>query len=34
MMIEIVLLNGRVLRVDANIDPDILARLLTAVDKN
>ena len=32
MTVEIVLVNGRVLRVDANIDPAILTRLITAVE--
>ena len=32
-MVEIVLLNGRVLRVDANIDPGVLSRLIAAIDK-
>ncbi len=32
MMVEIVLVNGRVLRVDANIDPAVLTRLITAVE--
>ncbi len=34
MTVEIVLVNGRVLRVDANIDPTVLARLITAIDGN
>jgi lysozyme len=33
IMIEIDLLNGRKLRVDANIDPAVLARLIAAIDK-
>lgn len=33
VMIEIELLNGRKLRVDANIDPAVLARLIAAIDK-
>ena len=34
MMVEIVLVNGRVLRVDADIDPAVLTRLIAAVDGN
>ncbi|HXF86864.1 MAG TPA: GH25 family lysozyme [Xanthobacteraceae bacterium] len=33
IMIEIELLNGRKLRVDANIDPALLERLINAIDK-
>jgi lysozyme len=33
-MVEIVLTNGRVIRVDANIDPAILSRLIAAVEGN
>ncbi len=33
IMIEIELLNGRKLRVDANIDPAVLERLIAAIDK-
>jgi len=33
MMVEIVLLNGRVLRFDANIDTGVLSRLIAAADK-
>ncbi|HWP27196.1 MAG TPA: GH25 family lysozyme [Xanthobacteraceae bacterium] len=33
IMIEIELLNGRKLRVDANIDPTLLERLINAIDK-
>lgn len=33
IMIEIELLNGRKLRVDANIDPALLERLISAIDK-
>jgi len=32
--VEIVLANGRVLRVDATIDPDVLSRLISALDGN
>ena len=32
--VEIVLANGRVLRVDATIDPDVLSRLISAIDGN
>jgi GH24 family phage-related lysozyme (muramidase) len=31
--VEIVLTNGRVLRVDSNIDPEVLARLVRAIDR-
>ena len=31
-MIEIVLINGRIVKVDETIDPDALARLLTVLD--
>jgi lysozyme len=34
MMVEIVLGNGRMIRVDANIDPAVLSRLIGAVDGN
>ncbi len=33
-MVEIVLVNGRVIRVDVNIDPAILSRLIAAIDGN
>jgi lysozyme len=33
IMVEIELLNGRKLRVDANIDPSVLQRLISAIDK-
>ena len=32
--VEIVLTNGRVLRFDANIDPAVLTRLITAIESN
>jgi hypothetical protein len=31
--VEIILTNGRVLRVDSNIDPEVLARLVRAIDR-
>jgi len=31
-MVEVVLTNGRIVKVDACIDPNALARLLAAVD--
>jgi hypothetical protein len=34
MTVEIVLVNGRVLRVDANIDPTVLTRLISAVESD
>lgn len=32
MIVEIVLMNGRIIRVDSNIDPAVLSRLITVLD--